>query len=221
MPSDAPAKLRPTDVLLLWPNVLCYIRAAMALGALSQAAVTEERCRPLLVVLLYVLPMALDGVDGALARSLGQETEFGAALDVLVDTATRGGMWVIAFGVFGLPVPLLEMLVFSCTHARGGAAWKTGCFAAAPRYVTAVMRNGFRSVPGALTVAGLHFLPLWLWLVPRLPESFHAAPATGAVTALLLAGRLLGAVVELWVVVRHFEKILSEDAAALSEKRKT
>eukprot|EP00445_Apocalathium_hangoei_P031142 CAMPEP_0203925322 /NCGR_PEP_ID=MMETSP0359-20131031/64981_1 /ASSEMBLY_ACC=CAM_ASM_000338 /TAXON_ID=268821 /ORGANISM="Scrippsiella Hangoei, Strain SHTV-5" /LENGTH=47 /DNA_ID= /DNA_START= /DNA_END= /DNA_ORIENTATION= len=40
--------------------------------------------------------MALDGLDGYLARALGQATEFGAALDVLVDNFSRAMMWSLA-----------------------------------------------------------------------------------------------------------------------------
>ena len=45
----------------------------------------------------------------------------------------------------------------------GGAAWKTGCFNNAPSWVAAVMRNGFKSPAGILSVAGLFGMPLWLW----------------------------------------------------------
>ena len=50
-----------------------------------------------------------------------------------------------------------------CFVQWGGAAWKTGCFSDAPWWATAVMKNGFRTPAGALAVAGLFGLPLWLW----------------------------------------------------------
>jgi hypothetical protein len=46
----------------------------------------------------------------------------------------------------------------------GGAAWKgAGMFTRAPSWVQAVMRENFKSPAGALAVAGLMGLPLWLW----------------------------------------------------------
>ena len=53
----------------------------------------------------------------------------------------------------------LEWSVFVVTHANGGAAWKTGCFSAAPRWVTAIMAQGFRNPYGVVTIAGAHLRP--------------------------------------------------------------
>eukprot|EP00933_Yihiella_yeosuensis_P013568 TRINITY_DN12508_c0_g1_i1.p1 TRINITY_DN12508_c0_g1~~TRINITY_DN12508_c0_g1_i1.p1 ORF type:complete len:156 (-),score=12.68 TRINITY_DN12508_c0_g1_i1:150-617(-) len=155
--------------------------------------------------------MALDGLDGFLARCLAQESEFGASLDVLVDNFSRGVMWVVACGVPGCLVMFLEMTVFACTHAEGGKAWKVGCFSNAPPHIASIMRNGFRSPLGVLAIAGLHFLPLWLWLHKMLPSS-HLLTSTW-LGALLLIGRCTAGVVELWVVCRHFNSILIRDAA--------
>ena len=45
----------------------------------------------------------------------------------------------------------------------GGAAWKTGCFREAPRWVQAVMANNFKTLVGAFAVLGLMGLPLHLF----------------------------------------------------------
>ncbi|CAI5971358.1 unnamed protein product [Closterium sp. NIES-65] len=50
----------------------------------------------LLCALLYLLNMALDGVDGVVARRLRQVSAFGAILDVAVDNALRTAMWAAA-----------------------------------------------------------------------------------------------------------------------------
>ncbi|CAI5494938.1 unnamed protein product [Closterium sp. Naga37s-1] len=50
----------------------------------------------LLCALLYLLNMALDGVDGIVARRLRQVSAFGAILDVAVDNALRTAMWAAA-----------------------------------------------------------------------------------------------------------------------------
>ena len=45
----------------------------------------------------------------------------------------------------------------------GGAAWKTGYFCEAPPWVKAVMRNGFKTIPGIFAIAGIMGTPMWLW----------------------------------------------------------
>ena len=91
----------------------------------------------------------------------------------------------------------------------GGAAWRTGCFRDAPAWVQAVMADGFKTAPGAAAVAGLFGAPLWLWARRFLPGTPCASPALGA---FLVAGRLLAAAVECWVVARHVRGLLREDA---------
>ncbi|CAE6910404.1 PIS1 [Symbiodinium natans] len=136
---------------------------------------------------------------------------------VLVDCFQRGGMWILAVGLPGLVVVFLELVVFAGTHASGGKAWKVGCFADAPWLIAAIMANGFRSPLGALAVAGLHFLPLWLWLFLRVPGRSSARFL--CLGPVLLLGRCLAAAAELWVLRRYLGSILSRDATALSERQ--
>ena len=74
----------------------------------------------------------------------------------------------------------------------GGAAWKSGCFREAPRWVQAVMANNFKTLAGAFTVLGLMGLPLhlfatrcaWHWSgsMSSMCAGHHALTAYGAVT---------------------------------------
>mmetsp|Transcript_15418 Transcript_15418/g.42457 ORF Transcript_15418/g.42457 Transcript_15418/m.42457 type:complete len:229 (+) Transcript_15418:86-772(+) len=204
-------------VLVLWPNVICYVRAGVSLAAVGIGACAWTS--PFIVAGIYTAGMALDGIDGVVARVLKQESEFGAALDVLVDITCRGAMWMLATrGPLGIVPVLLEMTVFVCTHAEGGGAWKIGCFAGAPPFVAAVMRNGFRSPLGAATIAGLHFLPLWIWLTPQLPPGHlrYSLP----LGVVLVGGRVAAAIVEVWVILRHANTIIVRDAVSLAERKK-
>lgn len=118
------------QVLLLPPNLVCHFRLVLALFAAHAASTGSSG----LSVALFAASLALDAVDGWLARRLGQSTNFGAFLDVLVDIVTRGLLWCVAAGghaslwPWAGALPALEGAVFACTHATGGAAWKTGCF---------------------------------------------------------------------------------------------
>ncbi|GIL89572.1 hypothetical protein Vretimale_1874 [Volvox reticuliferus] len=214
--SDSPGFERQNDpmkpsilkVLLYIPNLICYGRLA-----LLAAAAFVSSARPGHAVVLLLINFILDGVDGALARRLCQTSAFGSFLDVAVDLASRGLVWSWAApGGFGAAVLLLEAIAFACIHAAAGPAWKDARhFAGGPFWVRAVMANGFKTPSGCLAVAGLMGCPLWLWARRVLPESPWSNPVLGAV---LVAGRLLAAAVEVWVVGRHLGAILQRDAAA-------
>ncbi|KAG2444197.1 hypothetical protein HYH02_009135 [Chlamydomonas schloesseri] len=256
-------------VLLNVPNTVTYSRIILLLWAAVVAA-----SRPRLALTLWLLNFVLDGVDGALARRLGQTSAFGAFLDVAVDIASRGLLWVGwaaavaaadaaavtaagataavgtpvagatapatalaaagggAAGATGrgasllaaaalplsLSVVLLECLVFTCTHAAAGAAWKhESHFDAAPAWVAAVMARGFKTPPGCLAIAGLMGCPLWLWACRALPQPGPwSHPALGAV---LVAGRLLAAGVEVWLLGAHLRALLRSDERELELRR--
>jgi phosphatidylglycerophosphate synthase len=134
-----------TQVLLLAPQLVGAIRiacVAAALAAGSQQAAT--------FVALLLASFCLDALDGHLARSLNQATAFGAFLDVLIDNASRAVVWVSAIdGPAGIAVPLLEMTVFTCTHAVSGVAVSLALRLAPDLYgsmvpdrLTTVMRRG-------------------------------------------------------------------------------
>eukprot|EP00434_Breviolum_minutum_P012895 symbB.v1.2.011363.t1/scaffold741.1/size166877/7 len=213
---DGVMAVEPKDVLLLWPNVICYVRAALGAFALGLAWWPDP---PLTnaTVILYVCAMTLDFLDGYVARRLHQQTLFGAALDVVVDVAQRGGMWLLALNLPGLLFPLLELIVFACTHACSSESWKEGCFSEAPPLIARIMSNGFKTPMGVLTVAGLHFLPLYLWLI-RVVSALRF-PAFYFLGILLCLGRLLGLAAEVWVVKRHVAELLRQDAAALTSRQ--
>ncbi|GAB4814606.1 hypothetical protein N2152v2_001652 [Parachlorella kessleri] len=116
--------------------------------------------------------------------SKAQATAFGAFYDVALDIATRGLLWTWgASSPWALTPVLLECLTFVCTHKGGGAAWKTGCFAQAPPWVQAVMRNNFRTPAGALAVGGLFGCPLWTWARRQL-AALDLPPAAGGAAGL-------------------------------------
>lgn len=59
---------------------------------------------------LLIVVFALDGVDGAVARRRGEESSFGAMLDIAVDRTVELGMWLVLVDL-GV-APLWAALVF-------------------------------------------------------------------------------------------------------------
>ncbi|XP_071374597.1 CDP-diacylglycerol--serine O-phosphatidyltransferase [Centroberyx affinis] len=194
------------QVLLYWPNIIGYIRIGLVFAAWLAYN------RPAAFIPLYSISIALDGVDGWLARRLGQSSRFGAWLDVVVDNLSRGMLWSLLFE-WGWLVSAVEWCVFVCNHNARGSQWKDS-FTASPRFVQAIMANGFHTPLGTWVISGLHCLPLWLygyrwgWLSHGLclPPWIQALG-----TLLLAAGRLLGLSVEIWCIWAHIEYLTKEE----------
>ena len=87
--AKAPAWWR---VLVLYPNLIGYVRFALLAGSL----VAHGRGDPFVCALLWFISVALDAVDGWLARAFGHSSSFGALLDVVLDNASRSAMWILA-----------------------------------------------------------------------------------------------------------------------------
>lgn len=101
-------------MLLYVPNLVGYIRIIL----FCIAALHTTTANPLVAYFMYLFTFVCDGIDGVLARRLNQVSLFGAFLDVTIDIAARGYLWVMCaphpWGFFAL---FTEMLVFVCTHA--------------------------------------------------------------------------------------------------------
>ncbi|XP_018556769.1 CDP-diacylglycerol--glycerol-3-phosphate 3-phosphatidyltransferase isoform X1 [Lates calcarifer] len=194
------------QVLLYWPNVIGYIR----IGLMFAAWGTYET--PAVFVPLYSVSVALDGVDGWLARRLGQSSRFGAWLDVVVDNLGRGMLWSLLFK-WGWLVSALEWCVFVCNHNTRGGHWKNS-FTSGPGLIQAIMANGFWTLLGTWVVMGLHCLPLWLYGYQwdLLSHWFYLPLWIQALGIMLLAaGRLLALSAEIWCIWTHIEYLISDD----------
>lgn len=194
------------QVLLYWPNIIGYFR----IGLVFAAWAAHET--PATFVLLYSIFIALDGVDGWLARRLGQCSRFGAWLDVVVDNLGRGLLWSLLFKWAWL-VSAVEWCVFVCNHSARGDQWKNS-FISSPRLIQAIMANGFRTPLGTWVVSGLHCLPLWLYgyQTGLLSHWLLLPPWIQALGALLLAaGRLLALSAEIWCIWTHIEQLTEDE----------
>lgn len=68
------------------------------------------------------------------------------------------------------------------------------------------MRNGFKTVQGSIVITGLMGLPLWLWLYTHVPHTFPLCHFSIGIA--LGVGRLLSALVEVWVVTKYLKMLL-------------
>ncbi|WIM98983.1 CDP-alcohol phosphatidyltransferase family protein [Actinoplanes oblitus] len=95
-----------------WANLVTYGRAILAGGvtALVTSAVLGHQVPVWLLVTLAAVALAMDGVDGQVARRTGTSSAFGARFDMEVDAflilvlsvyaAVQYGWWALAIGAF-------------------------------------------------------------------------------------------------------------------------
>ncbi|XP_041849922.1 uncharacterized protein si:ch1073-145m9.1 [Melanotaenia boesemani] len=193
-------------VLLYWPNIVGYIRISLVFASWLFYET------PALFVPLYSVFTFLDGVDGWLARRLGQTSRLGAWLDVVVDNLGRGMLWSLLYE-WGWLVSAVEWCVFVCNHTTRGDQWKSS-FSSSPRLIRAIMANGFQTPLGVWVVSGLHCLPLWLYMDQRgLLSGWLDLPLWIQVVGMLLlaAGRLLALSAEAWCIWTHMKCLISDE----------
>eukprot|EP00181_Compsopogon_caeruleus_P002476 CAMPEP_0184687796 /NCGR_PEP_ID=MMETSP0312-20130426/27571_1 /TAXON_ID=31354 /ORGANISM="Compsopogon coeruleus, Strain SAG 36.94" /LENGTH=165 /DNA_ID=CAMNT_0027144293 /DNA_START=418 /DNA_END=912 /DNA_ORIENTATION=+ len=155
------------------------------------------------------MSLALDSVDGYVARKAGQTSEFGAFLDVGVDILSRGLLTSSAYSSLGTILSLLESLVFTVNH-RLGKEWKDIMVEGTPIHIRKVMKNGFRSPLGALSMLGLFLLPCYVLFGVHYPQVW--SHMTWRLLGLFLAlCRILCAYVEVFCLWRHIRHLINLD----------
>jgi len=111
----------------LIPNLVIGGRVALAFVAVGMLALDSPGLAWGAVVLTVVV-IAMDGLDGYLARRLGLASELGAVVDITADRIVEHIFW-IAFAVFGqvgLWVPLVVMTRSFVVDAGRGLALAHG-----------------------------------------------------------------------------------------------
>jgi len=205
-------------ILFFVPNLIGYARMLMAICAAT--------CLPTHVwafIILMLLSMFTDMLDGVAARKLNQCSRFGEMLDILADNACRMLAWIALFVVSGekmskldaalcVIIPTMEWVAMLCSQIVAfdeGKHWKTN-HQNAPWIVREIFRGGFWNPIGALTIAGIFGLPLAkLARVCKLPPL--CLLVLDWAILLLYIGRALGARAEIWVITSFFDKVLEAD----------
>ncbi|XP_055350776.1 uncharacterized protein LOC129597317 [Paramacrobiotus metropolitanus] len=227
---QSPAPKSKGEILQYFPNLIGYVRIVLLVIAWLRGS------SPWSFILLYCASIILDGIDGWAARYFKQASTFGAWMDVVIDIIGRQLIWS-RVSKYGWLVGCVEWLVFVCTHQLG-AAWKSSHPEEAvslPTPVACTMQNGFRSRLGVFTIAGLHVLPVWLFIRRhRLLTRLFFGPAARAVSKssilpgnniyeqlwriteygvlwMLILGRIWCFFIEMWFVWQHAKLLLLSD----------
>lgn len=115
--------VRGLAALRLTPNVVSFSQVLVAVGV-----VLLIPNQPRLAFVLFVVAIALDGVDGALARALHCATPFGALFDQYCDhireivvvsgLALFGALNPFLAGLYGLTYPAFNLTLYLCNLYR-------------------------------------------------------------------------------------------------------
>lgn len=101
------------------PNAVTL--AAFALGAAAAALLLHRRYLPALA--LWLLSRILDGLDGALARAHGRQSDFGGYLDILCDFVLYSAIPIALALGRPPPRPLPELALLLASFYVNAASW--------------------------------------------------------------------------------------------------
>ncbi|CAG7729492.1 unnamed protein product [Allacma fusca] len=205
-------KKEALHILLYVPNIIGYIRILLILlGSLYLEYPATFLC-------FYCISASLDFIDGWAARTLNQQSSFGAWLDVIIDNLSRTLLWTHVFR-WGWMVSSVEWITFVCNH-QVGAKWREKCYKSeavklnvtVPAFVEKVMANGFKTPLGFLVISGSHVLPIWIYgIESSFLENYLPFAFCVGVGLVLGIGRLICLSVELWCIQKHIRELLWED----------
>lgn len=181
------------------PNLVIAGRVALAFVAVALLGVSSARARGVGVA-LTVLVIAMDGLDGFVARRLELASELGSVLDITADRIVEHLFW-ISFAVahqVGLWVPLVVMTrsflvdaVRGMALARGRTAFGEATMMRSP--VTRFLASSrlMRTTYGAAKVAAFVFLGLSMTMAasgdgPAAPTYLDAAAGLSVAVAVAL-----------------------------------
>jgi len=166
------ALLRPLVRRLAQAGVTAnQVTLAAAVGSLLVGAATALGPRPLflLVPVWLFLRMALNAVDGMLAREFGQQSRLGAYLNELGDMVSDAALY-LPFALVAPFDPAVVVVVVLLAVLSEAAGILGAMIGAARRYDGPMGKSDRALLFGALGLwAGLAALPAWLaWLMPLL-----------------------------------------------------
>ena len=88
--------LKSDNVFLFIPNIIGYVRIILyAIGFVAHTAGYWQWC-----LICYLTAFLLDELDGFAARKLNQQSQFGAALDMVTDRAATAGLCLLLAQLF-------------------------------------------------------------------------------------------------------------------------
>ena len=205
--------------LFYLPNVICYIRIALSFYGLYRVQSTLQNGGEGVTTLFpFVFAAGLDFVDGIAARKLGQCTALGVILDIVADNVLRTCSWIavavvnpklVLLSAFVIALEWTTMLSTQMYSSSRGKHWKDSTVSELPRFVSIVLKDGFRNPYGAWIICSLFFCPLILVALSSdgmVGDDWKHT--VGLLCRIFNLGRGASAVVEVYFIWRYVRSIL-------------
>jgi CDP-diacylglycerol---glycerol-3-phosphate 3-phosphatidyltransferase len=184
------------------PNLITLIRVFLALASvgLFHASSDLGPIASLVALLTLVVTIALDGVDGYIARRTGRTSEAGAIFDIAADRIVESVFWIYfsSAGLISFWIPVIVIARGGLTDFLRAIAFTQGQTAFGDRTMMQtwwgkllVGSRASRAAYGAVKCAAFFSLGLWL-LFARAPQ-WQAILMT--VHQNLMSGMRIGAIV--------------------------
>ncbi|MEY3369888.1 MAG: hypothetical protein RLZZ361_558 [Cyanobacteriota bacterium] len=153
------------------PNILSYLRVILMCFAFWNFLQDSNK---ILFLILTIVVVAMDGLDGIVARKFNQATPLGAKVDIFCDRLTELGYWyffgylgIIGFWVFwfflirGLAV---DFLTRKSSKPLGDSWLRSGRFMRASYGTLKILSFGLLIICPFYELLGLNLASLITWL---------------------------------------------------------
>jgi len=109
-------------------NLISLFRVILAFALLILLGVFVTKTYYIIAVVLTLVVVLLDALDGWVARKLNEQSKLGSVIDILGDRVVENAYWIVfcAYGWVGLYVPLIFMTRSLVTDTLRSLAFAEG-----------------------------------------------------------------------------------------------
>ncbi|UJR13374.1 hypothetical protein I4U23_000391 [Adineta vaga] len=185
--------MKSVPILLYIPNLIGYIRLCLLVFAWYYFS------QPSIFLPLYIIQVLLDGIDGWTARRFNQVSKFGAWFDVVIDNIGRGILWTRISSI-GILITSIEWITFVALNSHG-SEWKSKLSSSNDLIVRNIMKNGFQTLFGFLTIVlGIHCLPIVIYIIRYEALFDRSSFLLHHIKTICIIGRLFSLYCEIYVI---------------------
>jgi phosphatidylglycerophosphate synthase len=195
------------------PNQITLIRVFLAFGSI--ALFRAGTIGSVIALLLLVVTLALDAVDGYIARRNGSTSDVGAAFDIAADRIVESVFWIYfaSVGLISFWIPVIVIARGGATDFLRAIAFSQGQTAFGEKTMMqtwwgklVVGSRVSRAAYGVIKCAA--FFALGLWLVLAHAPQWQAALAAGLVNGVKVGAISLAIATVVFCVVRGVPVII-------------
>lgn len=227
-------RFKKLPIALYVPNLMGYARIVLAFIGLYQATTVHN---PVRAVAIWTVAIALDFLDGIMARMLDQTSSLGVLIDIAADNILRTTVWMTVAisassspsldnwhpGSYWIPVACfvvcLEWITMLSTQVHAACNqnhWKWSR-EQDPWIVRSYFGSNFRNPLGGLGIFGLFSASLFAYGSYH-PILYMSIPYYPIFMYTSFVGRLLSMAIELWLCGSFFTFVVENDPVTIEKE---